>query len=68
MAAMISKFGEAAQASGARIVCFRVASTPFLPAIAVRKLGPPPYPASQDNKLMPKRRILRFKPALRLEW
>ena len=37
------------------------------PAIAVRKLGPPPYPASQDNKLMPKRRILRFKPALRLE-
>ena len=38
------------------------------PVIAVRKLGPPTYLASQDDQLMPERFVLRLKPALRLEW
>ena len=38
------------------------------PPIAVRKLGPPLQLASQDDQLMSERRILRLKPALRLEW
>src|ERR1700726_4365731 len=37
------------------------------PAIVVRKLGPTPDLAAQDDQLMSKRRILRLKPALRLE-
>jgi hypothetical protein len=37
------------------------------PAIAVRQLGPPPHLTPQDNQLMSERRILRLKPALRLE-
>jgi hypothetical protein len=37
------------------------------PAIATRKLGPSPQFAAQDDQLMSKRRILRLKPALRLE-
>ncbi len=38
------------------------------PPLAVRNLGPPLQPASQDDQLMSERRILRLKPALRLEW
>ena len=38
------------------------------PPIAIRKLGPPLQLASQDDQLMSERRILRLKPALRLEW
>src|SRR6476646_1927986 len=38
------------------------------PAIVVRKLGPPPHLASQDDQLMSERRILCLKSALRLEW
>src|SRR5438445_6728943 len=38
------------------------------PAIIVRKLGPAPRLAAQDDQLMSERRILRLKPALRLEW
>src|SRR5260370_10179892 len=38
------------------------------PAIVVRKLGPAPRLAAQDDQLMSERRILRLKPALRLEW
>ena len=38
------------------------------PAIVVRKLGPAPHLAAQDDQLMSKRRILRLKPALRLEY
>jgi hypothetical protein len=38
------------------------------PAIVARKLGPAPHLAAQDDQLMSERRILRLKPALRLEW
>jgi len=38
------------------------------PAIVVRKLGPAPHLAAQDDQLMSKYRILSFKPDLRLEW
>src|SRR5882757_11126575 len=38
------------------------------PAIVVLKLGPAPHLAPQDDQLMSEDRILRLKPALRLEW
>jgi hypothetical protein len=38
------------------------------PAIAVREPDPPLHLAPQDDQLMSERRILCFKPALRLEW
>ena len=38
------------------------------PAIVVRKLGPAPHLAAQDDQLMSERRILGLKSALRLEW
>lgn len=37
------------------------------PAIVVRKLGPAPHLAAQDDQLISKRRILRLRSALRLE-
>src|ERR1019366_1708014 len=37
------------------------------PPIVVRKLSAPPHLASQDDQLMPEHRILRLKPAFRLE-
>ncbi len=37
------------------------------PVIVVRRLGPAPHLAAQDDQLMSERRILRLKPALRLE-
>jgi hypothetical protein len=38
------------------------------PAIAVREPGPPLNLTPQNDQLMSERRILCFKPALRLEW
>ena len=38
------------------------------PAIAVREPDPTLNPMPQDNQLMPERRILGLKSALRLEW
>jgi hypothetical protein len=38
------------------------------PAIMVREPDATMQPAPQDNQLMSKRRILSFKPQLRLEW
>jgi hypothetical protein len=37
------------------------------PAVVVGKLGPTPHLAPQDDQLMSEHRILRLKPALRLE-
>jgi hypothetical protein len=38
------------------------------PAIAVREPDPPLHLTPQDDQLMSERRILCFKPALRLAW
>jgi hypothetical protein len=38
------------------------------PSIAVRKPDSAVHLTSQNNQLMSERRILGFKPALRLEW
>jgi hypothetical protein len=38
------------------------------PAIAVREPDPPLHLTPQDDQLMSERRVLGFKPALRLEW
>jgi hypothetical protein len=38
------------------------------PAIAVREPEPPLHLTPQDDQLMSERRILCFKPALRLAW
>jgi len=37
------------------------------PAVVVGRLGSTPHPAPQDDQLMSEHRILRLKPALRLE-
>ena len=38
------------------------------PAIIVGEPDPDPHLTAQNDQLMPERRILCFKPALRLEW
>jgi hypothetical protein len=38
------------------------------PAVAVREPDPPLHPTPQNDQLMSERRVLGFKPALRLEW
>jgi hypothetical protein len=38
------------------------------PAVGVGRLSSTPHPAPQDDQLMSEHRILRLKPALRLEW